>query len=50
MGWFRIFGYGIAWKNLSKHSYLFSERYGYKKTYRLFNWSFKFLIAKKWRS
>jgi len=43
MGWVRIFGYGIAWKNLRQHSLIFSERYGYVKTVRIGRFSFKWL-------
>lgn len=41
--WIRLFGYGISGKNLKKHSLMFSERNGYTKTLRIFNWSFKLL-------
>ncbi len=42
-GWFRILGWGIAFKDLRRHELLFSERNGYTKTLKLFNWSFKIL-------
>lgn len=43
-GWFRWNrGYGLAWKNLNKHRLYFSERNGYTKTYKIFNYSFKIL-------
>lgn len=42
--WFRIFGYGIAGKSLSKPwKVYFSERNGYRKVYKLFGWKFEFL-------
>ena len=39
--WFRILGYGIAGKDISKHPMLFSERYGYQKTIRIGKWQIK---------
>lgn len=42
-GWFRIFGYGIGYKDLRKHNLLFSERNGITKILRLGNYSFKLL-------
>lgn len=41
--WFRIFGYGLSFKNTEKHPLLFSERNGHTKTIRIRNWSIKFL-------
>lgn len=41
--WFRIFGYGLHFKNYKKTGLLFSERYGYVKTLKIFNWSIKIL-------
>lgn len=41
--WFRVFGYGIAAKDLSVRPLSFSERNGFVKTLNLFGWSFKFL-------
>lgn len=26
IGWFRIFGYGLHWKNTTQHPLMFSER------------------------
>lgn len=43
LGWFRIFGKGLSWKEISKHPLLFSERYGYKKTLKIGNWVFGLL-------
>ena len=31
LGWFRIFGIGLHWKDTTKHRLYFSERNGYKK-------------------
>ena len=42
-GWVRLFGYGIAWKDVSTHPMLFSERNGYVKTLRIGRWSFRLL-------
>jgi len=46
IGWLRLFGYGIAWKNTEYHPYLFSERFGYTKTLKIGDWSFKILKKK----
>jgi len=44
MFWFRIFGYGISAKSLKKKWFiLFSERHGYRKTYKAFGWKFEML-------
>jgi len=42
--WFRIFGCGIAGKNILKHKLSFSERNGYKKYIMIGNWSFTWLV------
>jgi len=42
-GWFRIFGKGLSWKDVTKHELLFSERYGYAKRYVIGKWSIKLL-------
>ena len=44
--WFRIFGYGIAGKNIKIHKLFFSERNNIVKHYLVGNWSFKFLGRK----
>lgn len=34
MGWFRVFGYGLHWKDTRRHPMLFSERvlgYGWRR-------------------
>ena len=37
-GWFRIFGYGLKFKDLNRHSLLFSERNGYTKWLKMGHW------------
>ena len=44
-GWFRLFGYGIGWKDTRRFSLTFSERNGYKKHLMLGPWSLAFLAA-----
>jgi len=39
MIWFRLFGWGLCFKDLSKHPPLFSERNGYTKRILINNWS-----------
>jgi hypothetical protein len=34
-GWFRIFGFGLKWKDSNKYMLLFSERNGYTKIYKI---------------
>jgi hypothetical protein len=36
--WFRIFGYGLMWKDVRSHPILFSERYGYRKGFQVKHW------------
>lgn len=45
--WFRIFGYGLCGKDLTKHFLLFSERNGYTKTLRIGKWSITILKPNK---
>ena len=40
--WFRIFGYGIVFKDTKRHKLLFSERYGYSG-FKIGKWFFKIL-------
>lgn len=40
---FRIFGYGLHWKNTDKHPLLFSQRNGYRKALTIGNWCFTIL-------
>ena len=46
MLWFRIFGYGLAWKSIKLHKLLFSERNGYRG-FKIGNWIFIFLKRNK---
>jgi hypothetical protein len=43
MGWFRIFGYGIRFKHISR-GLMFSERNGYRRFYKIGNYYFGFLV------
>ena len=45
-GWFRLFGYGIGWKDTRHFRLTFSERNGYKKYLMLGPWSLAFLLAR----
>ena len=47
IGWFRLFGVGMKWKDLRKHDLLFSERNGYTKYIRIRNWTFGYLKRSK---
>ena len=38
IGWVRIFGKGLSWKNLHTHILLFGERNGYTKGIRIGKW------------
>ena len=58
IGWFRIFGYGLKFKDSNRHSLLFSERYRYTKWLRKGHWYIGLLkpdkmvkrnIQKTWR-
>ncbi len=40
--WFRIFGFGVRWKNIKKFGLVFSERQ-FKRGLRVWNWHFIFL-------
>lgn len=42
-GWFRIFGKGLSWKDNTIYYPLFSERYGYRKSLKIKNWTIMFL-------
>ena len=44
--WFRIFGYGITFKDTTKYALLFSERYGYTKSLRLGKWYIRILTRR----
>jgi hypothetical protein len=43
IGWFRVFGIGISWKDTRIHPLMFSERYGYCKGLRIGWWMLHFL-------
>ncbi len=43
IGWFRIFGYGIHWKDTRRHRLLFSERNGYTRALTIRGWRFRLL-------
>lgn len=43
MGFFRLFGKGLAWKDLRYNPIIFSERNNYVKTFKIGHYSFKFL-------
>jgi len=43
LGWFRIFGVGFHWKDISRHRMYFSERNGYKKSLKIGTWKISFL-------
>lgn len=45
--WFRVFGYGLWVRQTNHHRPLFSERYGYVKTYQCFGLTVKLLNAQK---
>jgi hypothetical protein len=44
IGWFRVFGYGLHWKDTRRHHVFFSERNGYMRVLRLGPWSLKWLV------
>jgi hypothetical protein len=41
--WFRVFGYGLHWKNNRLHPPLFSERNGYDHRFAVGSWRFTVL-------
>jgi len=45
--WFRIFGYGLLFKNIPIHGLLFSERNGYKKVFKIGKWQIRTLNKEK---
>lgn len=42
-GWFRIFGKGLKWKDVSIHALCFSERYGYTNSLQIGKWKISLL-------
>mgnify|MGYP003403050448 CR=1 FL=1 len=45
VGWFRLFGYGLSWKHKS-YGLRFSERNGFKKYIKIFNYIISYLPKK----
>ena len=41
--WFRLFGIGLKFKDITKHNLLFSERNGFKKHLKINNWIIGYL-------
>lgn len=41
--WIRVFGYGISVRDVTKHSLLFSERYGYTRYMMVGKWVVRWL-------
>jgi hypothetical protein len=42
-GWFRLFGRGLKWKDVSIHDLMFSERNGYSKAMQVGKWRIAYL-------
>jgi hypothetical protein len=42
-GWFRLFGVGLKWKDITRHGLLFSQRYGYEKAITIGKWRISIL-------
>jgi hypothetical protein len=47
-GWFRIFGRGLKWKDITIHELLFSERNGYSKAITIGKWRISILAKQPW--
>lgn len=47
IGWFRILGRGLHWKDTRRHPLLFSERHGFRKRRQFGPWSFSFLARNR---
>ncbi len=43
IGWMRILGKGIRWKDTTKHRLYFSERNGYRKALNIGKWRLSLL-------
>ena len=43
IGWIRLFGLGVGWKDVTIHKLLFSERNGHKRGLRIGCWFIKTL-------
>ena len=46
MGWFRIFGIGVSWKDTTRHELIFSERYGHTRPLRVGAWRIGWLAPR----
>ncbi len=47
LGWVRVLGIGLHWKNTSKHKMYFSERNGFKKGFLIGNYRISMLQFNK---
>jgi hypothetical protein len=45
MGWFRVAGYGLAWKPREAQA-LFTERYGLIRWFGVFRWRVRVLVPR----
>ena len=43
IGFFRLFGVGIGWKDITRHGLMFSERNGYCSYFTIGNWMLWFV-------
>ena len=43
LGWFRIFGIGLHWKDTTRHMMYYSERNGLFRSLRIGKWRIKIL-------
>lgn len=48
LGWFRLFGKGLKWKDITVHPLIFSERNGYVKYLKIGKWSIGLLKKQKY--
>jgi hypothetical protein len=46
LGYIRLFGVGLHWKDTSRHRMYFSERNGYKKALKIGSWRISFLLCR----
>lgn len=47
LGWFRIFGFGLHWKDTTMHRMNFSERNGYKKALKIGTYRISYLSRRE---
>lgn len=47
LGWFRIFGFGLHWKDITIHPLMFSERIGKTKSIQFGKWMVRILKPNK---